>query len=165
VTARIVAVLALGLLITTSVASAQKAIDVTADYIVGIKLGMPQAKAAALLAKPVRFDRLEEGYQRYVSGKQKVEAYFQNGASGVVALTTWNRLLRTKEQIGPCSTIAALKRAYGAKLKPYRQAKRIVAYRLGNLIFTVAPKQRVGVVGLGRGNGAVYISLNAPVCT
>lgn len=163
--ARIVAALAFALLITSAVASAQKAIDITADYIVGIKLGAPQTRAAALLAKPVRFDRLEEGYQRYVSGRQKVEAYFQTGAQGVVVLTTWNRLLRTKEQIGPCSTIAALKRAYGAKLKPYRQARRIVAYRLGNLIFTVAPRQKVGVVGLGRGNGAVYIALNAPVCT
>jgi hypothetical protein len=164
VIARALAVVALALLASAPLASAQKAIDITPASIVGIKLGMPQAKAAALLAKPVRFDRLEEGYQRYVSGKQKVEAYFQQGAPGVVALTTWNRLLKTDKQIGPCSTIAALKRAYGGKLKPYLRARRVVAYRLGNLIFTVAPKQKVGVVGLGRGNGAVYIALNAPAC-
>ena len=163
--ARAAAVLVFGLLLCASVASAQRAIDITPDYIVGIKLGMSQTRATALLTKPVRFDRLEEGYQRYVSGKQKVEAYFQKGAPGVVALTTWNRQLKTDEQIGPCSTVAALKRAYGAKLKPYRQAKRIVAYRLGNLIFTVAPRQKVGVVGLGRTAGAVYIALNAPACT
>src|SRR6187551_2436244 len=150
VIARAAAALVLGLLLCTPVASARKAIDLAPDYIVGIKLGMPQARAVALLTKPVRLDRLEEGYQRYVSGKQKVEAYFQKGAAGVVALTTWNRQLKTDKQIGPCSTIAALKRAYGGKLKPYLQAKRIVAYRLGNLIFTVAPRQKVGVVGLGR---------------
>jgi hypothetical protein len=155
----------LGLLLSTSVASAQKAIDITPDYIVGIKLGMPLARANALLAKPVRFDRLEEGYQRYVSGKQKVEAYFVKGIPGVVTVTTWNRLLRTDKQIGPCSTIAALKRAYGAKLQPFLQAKRIVAYQLGNLIFTVAPRQKVGVVGLGRNRAAVYSALNAPACT
>jgi hypothetical protein len=163
--ARAAAALVFGLLLYTPVASAQKAIYIAPDYIVGIKLGMPQARATALLTKPVRFDRLEEGYQRYVSGKQKVEAYFQKGAAGVVALTTWNRQLKTDKQIGPCSTIAALKRAYGGKLKPYLQAKRIVAYRLGNLIFTVAPRQKVGVVGLGRSVGAVYIALNAPACT
>ena len=163
--ARAAAALVFGLLLYTPVASAQRAIDIAPDYIVGIKLGMPQARATALLTKPVRFDRLEEGYQRYVSGKQKVEAYFQKGAAGVVALTTWNRQLKTDKQIGPCSTIAALKRAYGGKLKPYLQAKRIVAYRLGNLIFTVAPRQKVGVVGLGRSVGAVYIALNAPACT
>jgi hypothetical protein len=151
VIARAAAALVFGLLLYAPVAAAQKAIDITPDYIVGIKLGMPQARATALLTKPVRFDR--------------VEAYFQKGAPGVVALTTWNRQLKTDKQIGPCSTIAALKRAYGAKLKPYLQAKRIVAYRLGNLIFTVAPRQKVGVVGLGRTAGAVYIALNAPACT
>ena len=75
--------------------------------------------------------------------------YFKKGAVGVVTVTTWSKALRTDEQIGPCSTIAALKKAYGAKLKPFKQAKRIVAYRLGNLIFTVHGP-RVGVVGLGR---------------
>ena len=101
VIARAAAVVAFSLLLCTSVASAQRAIDITPDYIVGIKLGMPQARATALLTKPVRFDRLEEGYQRYVSGKQKVEAYFQKGAPGVVALTTWNRQLKTGQADRP----------------------------------------------------------------
>ena len=54
---------------------------------------------------------------------------------------------------------------HAVDVTPYLQAKRIVAYRLGNLIFTVAPRQKVGVVGLGRSVGAVYIALNAPACT
>ena len=150
-------------LLCTALASAQKAIDITPDYIVGVKLGMTQARATALLRKPLRIDRLELGYLRLVSGAQRVEVYFKKGASGVVTVTTSSRTLRTGEQVGPCSTIAALKRAYGAKLKPFKQGGRIVAYRLANLIFTVKGL-RVGVVGLGRDVASVYVALNAPVC-
>jgi hypothetical protein len=158
------AALLFGVLLCTPVAWAQKAIDITPDYIVGVRLAMMQPRATALLRKPVRTDRLEEGYLRLVSGAQKVEVYFKQGARGVVAVTTWNRLLRTDKQIGPCSTVAALKRAYGARLKPFKQGGRIVAYRLGNLIFTVEGGRRVGVVGLGRDVASVYLALNAPTC-
>jgi hypothetical protein len=151
-------------LLFTPLAFAQTALDLTPDHIAGIHLGMAQAKANALLAKPVRLDRLEEGYRRLVSGKQKVEVYFQKGIPGVVTVTTWNQTLKTDRQIGPCSTVAALKRAYGAKLRPFRQGGRIVAYRLGNLIFTVGATQKIGVVALGRTVPAVYVALNAPEC-
>jgi hypothetical protein len=158
------AALLFGVLLCTSVASARKAIDIRPDNIVGVRLAMTQPRAAALLRKPVRTDRLEEGYLRLVSGAQKVEVYFKQGARGVVAVTTWNRLLRTDKHIGPCSTVAALKRAYGARLKPFKQGGKIVAYRLGNLIFTAPGGRRVGVVGLGRDVASVYLALNAPAC-
>jgi hypothetical protein len=145
-------------------ASAQKTIDVTPDQLVGVKLGMTRAKANAVLKKPIRVDRLEDGYERLVSGAQKVEVYFRKGASGVVAVTTWNRGLRTDKQIGPCSSMASLKRAYGKKLQPFRQGRKVVAYRLGNLVFTAENGTRVGVVALGRGNDATYVALNAPEC-
>lgn len=156
--------IALVLAASAPLASAQKAIDVAPDYIAGIRLGMSQAKAKALLAGPVRLDRLEEGYQRLVSGPQKVEVYFLQGARGVVTVTTWNRALKTDRQVGPCSSVTALKRAYGTKLRPFRQGGRIVAYRLGNLIFTTEGGRRVGVVALGRTVPAVYVALNAPEC-
>jgi hypothetical protein len=164
VRARVAITFALALLLCPSLAAAQKAVDIAPDYIVGIKLGMTQPKANTLLRKPVRIDRLEEGYLRLVSGGQRVEVYFKKGAAGVVTVTTWSKTLRTDKQIGPCSTIAALKRAYGAKLKPFKQAKRTVAYRLGNLIFTVHGA-KIGVVGLGRDTASVYVALNAPTCS
>lgn len=159
------AVLAFTLLLCTPLASAQKAIDITPDYIAGVRLGMTQPRASAILKKPLRIDRLEEGFTRIVSGNQKVEIYFQKGTPGVVAVTSWNRLLKTAKQVGPCSSVAALKRAYGARLKPFTRAKRIVAYRMGNLIFTVAPGGKVGVVALGRTVPSVYVALNAPACS
>ena len=162
---RIAIALVFAVLGAAPLASAQKAIDVTPGYIVGVKLGMTRAKAQALLEKPVRVDRLEDGYQRLVSGRQKVEVYFRKGAKGVVVVTTWNRTLRTDEQIGPCSTVAALKRAYGKRLQAFRQAGKVVAYRLGNLVFTAEGGKRVGVVALGRGTAAMYVALNAPECS
>jgi hypothetical protein len=161
---RVAITIAFGLLLCAPLAPARNAIGITPNSIVGIKLGITQARATALLAKPTRLDRLEEGYLRLVSGKQKAEVYFKKGALGVVTVTTWSKVLRTDKQIGPCSSIAALMRAYGAKLKPFRQGSRIVAYRLGNLIFTAEGGSRVGVVGLGRDVASVYVALNAPEC-
>lgn len=154
-----------GFLCSASLASAQKAIDIAPSYVAGITLGMTQAKASSFLTKPVRTDRLEDGYLRLVSTRQKVEAYFRTGTKGVAVVTTWNRQLKTDEQIGPCSTVAALKQAYGSKLRPFRMGGgKVLAYRLGNLVFTVPDGKRVAVVALGRGNPAVYVALNATPC-
>src|SRR5439155_15596742 len=95
------------LLSAAPLASARTALAVSPDSIARIKLGMTRAKATALLVKPVRFDRLEDGYQRLVSGATKVEVYFRAGSTGVVVVTTWSRALRTDKGIGPCSSLAA----------------------------------------------------------
>jgi hypothetical protein len=58
---RITIGLVFALLCTAPLASAQKAIDITPDYVIGIKLGTTHAQARALLGKPVRVDRLEDG--------------------------------------------------------------------------------------------------------
>jgi hypothetical protein len=162
---RIAIILVFAVFTAAPLASAQKGIDVSAGSIVRVKLGMTRAKAEALLAKPVRVDRLEDGFHRLVSGAQKVEVYFRTGAKGVVVVTTWNRKLQTGERIGPCSTVAALKRAYGKRLQPFRQRGKVVAYRLGNLVFTAENGKRVGVVALGRGSDGMYVALNAPECS
>jgi hypothetical protein len=75
-----------------------------------------------------------------------------------------NKEAKTAEGIGVGDSITQLKKAYGAKLKPFKQAKRTVAYRLGNLIFTVHGA-KIGVVGLGRDTASVYVALNAPTCS
>ena len=161
---RIAIAFVFALLCTAPLASAQKAIDITPDYIAGIKLGMTHAQARALLGKPVRVDRLEGGYDRLVSTRQKVEVYFRAGAKGVVVVTTWNRTLQTDEQVGPCSTVAALKAAYGSRLRAFRQAGKVIAYRLGNLVFAAQGGRRVNAVGLGRGTAATYVTLNVTEC-
>jgi len=161
---RIGIVFVFALLCTAPLASAQKAIDITPHYIAGIELGMSRAQARALLVKPVRLDRLEDGYERLVSTRQKVEVYFRAGTTGVAVVTTWNRTLQTDEQVGPCSTVAALKAAYGPRLVPFRQRGKVIAYRLGKLVFTTEGGKRVGVVALGRGTASTYVALNTTEC-
>jgi len=151
------------LLSTAPLASAQKAVDITPSSIAGIQLGMAKAKALSHMTKPLRHDLLEDGYERYSSPRQKVEVYFRTGARGVAVVTTWNKTLATDEQIAPCSTIAALKKAYGPKLKAFHPGLGTPAYRLGNLVFTKNGK-RVGAVGLGRGDAGAYVTLNVAPC-
>ena len=151
------------LLSTAPLASAQEAIGITPYSIAGIHLGVSKPVALKLMTKPLRHDLLEDGYERYVSPKQKVEVYFRKGTRGVAVVTTWNRQLQTGAHIGPCTTIAALKQAYRSRLKSFHQGLGTPAYRLGNLVFTVNGK-RVGAVGLGRGDGGAYVTLNVAPC-
>jgi hypothetical protein len=65
--------LALALLCTAPLAAARTASGIAPGSIAGIRLGMSRVQARALLAKPVRVDRLENGYDRLVSERQKVE--------------------------------------------------------------------------------------------
>jgi hypothetical protein len=153
------------LLCSSPAAVAQSPAGITQSSVAGIHLGASQAGARALMTKPVHLDRLEDGYVRLVSPRQKLESYFRTGTRGVAVVTTWSRRLRTGKGVGPCSTVAALKRAYAGRLAPFRQGGRIVAYRLGNLIFTVEGEKRVGVVALGRGTQAVYVALSATECS
>jgi hypothetical protein len=153
------------LLGTSASAVARTSSGITQASIAGIQLGATQAEARASMTKPAHLDRLEDGYIRLVSPRGKLESYFRTGIRGVAVLTTWNRRLRTGKGIGPCSTVAALKRAYAGRLAPFRRGGRVVAYRLGNLIFAVEGGKRVGVVALGRGADAVYVALNATECS
>ena len=123
---RIAIVLFFALLCTAPAVPARTGAGIGPDAIARVKLGMTKARATAVLAKPLRSDRLEDGYERLVSGATKVEVYFRAGARGVVAVTTWNRATRTDKGIGPCSPVAALRRAYGARLVPFRQGGKAV---------------------------------------
>jgi hypothetical protein len=148
---------------TAPLASAQKAIDITPDYIAGIHLGMSKPVALNLMTKPLRHDLLEDGYERYVSPRQRVEVYFRKGTRGVAVVTTWSKQLVTGDPLGPCSPAAALKRAYAGRLVPFRQNGRLYAYRVGNLVFTINGT-RIGAIGLGRGPQATYVTLNVAPC-
>jgi hypothetical protein len=146
------------------VARAQTAATITQSQVAGVHLGASRAQARTLMRKPLRLDRLEDGYMRIVSPTEQLESYFRTGTKGVAVVTAWNRRLKTGAGIGPCSTVTALKHAYGGRLVPFRQGGKVVAYRLGDLIFTVEGGRRVGAVGLGRGTQAVYVALSATEC-
>ncbi len=97
----------------------------------------------------------------------EVAVYFPKQKTSIPApgqrahiITTWNRSYRTAAGIGPCSTLAAAKRAYGARWKPSRDGIVLKhadgvhsAYVVGNnLIFETQDGQTVSAVGLYEGN-------------
>jgi hypothetical protein len=49
---------------------------------------------------------------------RKTEVFFAANAQPGEVITTWNRSYRSAEGVGPCSSFAKLKAAYGSKLKP-----------------------------------------------
>src|SRR5262249_56071587 len=70
--------------------AAQKAVDITQSYMAGIHLGASQVQARALMTKPVRLDRLEDGYRRLVSTSQKLESDLPAGTQGLPLLPPRN---------------------------------------------------------------------------
>jgi hypothetical protein len=73
-----------------------------------------------------------------------VSAYFVGTTDKAVEITTWNSAARTAEGIGPCSTLAQLKRAYGTRLKPspnnHTPAGVPLGYSLGkHMYFALGP--------------------------
>ena len=110
----------------------------------------------------VQLGRLEGGYTRLTFKKRHIEVYFKKGKKGAVAIVTWDHRDRTLDKVGPCATVAAFKRAY-PNAKPFKQGTRVVAYRLGRLIFT-AESKRIGDVMLATPAVSPYVALNAPEC-
>jgi hypothetical protein len=75
---------------------------------------------------------------------REVSAYFVGTEDKAVELTTWNSTARTPEGIGPCSTVAQLKKAYGARLKPSPNNHTLAGVPLGytvgkHLFFAIGP--------------------------
>lgn len=98
--------------------------------IAGAKLGLGATTYKRLLGKPYRFEAAKGGdftlpgfqqpsnYTRIVFPKRKINVYFKDGVDKAIQITTWNKAYKTVEGVGPCSTMAELSKAYGARLKP-----------------------------------------------
>jgi serine/threonine-protein kinase len=71
-----------------------------------------------------------------------------------IIVTTWNRQFRTAAGIGPCSTLAAMRRAYGDRVAPdshLRHGKTIWAWRLGrDIMFETQNHRTISAVVLFR---------------
>jgi hypothetical protein len=124
------AVAAFGAFAVPVALAATAAANITATSIAGAKLGLGKVAYKKLLGAPVRFqaalggDMGEGGFQqpsdytRLVFTKRKMDVYFQGGVDHAIMITTWNRSYRSAEGVGPCSTLAQVKKAYGKRLKP-----------------------------------------------
>ena len=90
-------------------------------------------------------------------GQPEVAIYFRENPRRADILTTWNRQHRTAAGIGPCSTIAEMKKAYGEAVQPSPHGtspdgKTVHSYVVGrNLIFVTQDQRTISAVGLYRG--------------
>ena len=151
-------------LLAAAVASALVAPTIGTYGIGGAPLGKSRQFYRAHFAKPVVVEQLEGGLMRLTFPKLRLQVYFKHDGVGAIGILTWNRKFHTAKGIGPCSSLADLRHAYGSQLKPFRFAGTIAAYRLGNLWFTTKAGQTVGVVELAGKGMTVFPALNALRC-
>jgi serine/threonine protein kinase len=124
--------------------------------IAGVKLGQSAAYYTQQLG-PSRKSTLDgPGYPTLTFQQPEMAVYFPPGGARAIVITTWNTHLRTAEGIGPCSTIAALKQAYGSAVRAseYSQAENGIAsyYVVGsNLLFATQNHRTISAVALYRG--------------
>jgi predicted Ser/Thr protein kinase len=88
----------------------------------------------------------------------EVAVYFAPGSGKAIIVTTWNRNYRTEKGIGPCSTVVALKEAYGGAVEASEDAitgKGVSGYVVGdNLFFSTQDLRTISAVALYRGSPA-----------
>jgi hypothetical protein len=143
---------------------------ITQTSIAGAPLGLSVAGYTKILGTPdLRVTQPQEvkgfpstEYPTLVFLRQKVAVYFPDGFDAPAKIiTTWNSNYKTDHGIGPCSTIADLKKAYGPGVRPDHwgtQGKKHWMYDVGrNLLFAASgptriPSKYVSAVGLFDGS-------------
>jgi len=91
-------------------------------------------------------------------GQPQLAVYFRVTPNAADVITTWNKNLRTAAGIGPCSTIAEMKKAYGNAVVPSRfgtspDGKRVTSWVVGrNLLFSTQNQRTISVVALYMGS-------------
>jgi serine/threonine-protein kinase len=106
-----------GLLLTGN--HAEPPATITPTSIAGARLGDPSALLTRMWGGGQTLAMTEPpNYSVLTQRARNVSAYFIGAHDTTVELTTWNAADRTAEGIGPCSTVAELKKAYGTRLKP-----------------------------------------------
>ena len=133
---------------------------ITSTSIAGATRGLTVAAYKRLLGGPNRLEVAKkgsltgfqdpEGWTRLVFPQRKLQVYF-DGRPRSVLVTTWNKEYKTAVGIGPCSTVAQLKRAYGSRIRPSKfntQHGKVYVYTMGDLLFAAADLTQVTAVGL-----------------
>ena len=132
-----------GLLLTRGSKAAPVTIAPTS--IAGARLGDTDLTLQRLWGNGYRKLTLDfpPNYSLLAYGDRSVSAYFVGTGNKTVEITTSNSRDRTAEGIGPCSSVAELKKTYGARLKPdphMRHKSFVFAYTVGkHLLFTAGP--------------------------
>jgi hypothetical protein len=135
---------------------------ITRTSIAHAKFALGKLAYTRLLGSPFRYQaaggadtgvgfQQPANYTRLVFATRKINVYFKDGVDRAIQITTWNKAYRTAAGIGPCSTVADLKKAYGSKLKRSKwstQNGQTYVYTMGDLLFAAADLTHVTAVGL-----------------
>ena len=136
---------------------------ITQTSIAGAKLGLSRTAYRKPFGGKPKIARLEGGLTR-LDFPRNASVFFRSSGGGAIGIVVWGEQYRTAVRVGPCSTAAQLKRAYGARLLPFRLQGKVVGYRLGRLFFAVEDGRHVGVVQLSAGRLPVFAALNSLSC-
>jgi hypothetical protein len=123
--------------------------------VAGLKTGLSADVYRARLGNSS--SRILQGpdYPTLVFGKAQVAVYFARGGTRSIIITTWDKKYKTSMGIGPCSTIAQMKKAYGGAVKGSwagTQGDVVHSYVVGNnLLFATQDHRTISAVALYRG--------------
>jgi tRNA A-37 threonylcarbamoyl transferase component Bud32 len=151
----VAAAAAAGVLLLTSGSNAAP-VTITPSSIGGAKLGDTDVALQRLWGGAYRKLTLDypANYSLLTYGGRSVSAYFVGASDRAVEITTANSGDRTAEGIGPCSSLADLKKAYGEQLKPNphmlgqgKDKGRVFGYIVGkHMLFTMGPNANADTV-------------------
>jgi hypothetical protein len=122
----------------------------TQTSIAGAKLGLARAAYRKPFGGSPKIARLEGGLTR-LDFPRNASVFFRSSGGGAIGIVVWGEQYRTAARIGPCSTAAQLKRAYGSRLRAFRFEGKVVGYRLDRLFFSAEDGRHVGAVQLSAG--------------
>jgi hypothetical protein len=151
-------------LVLTGIAGATAPVlRITQTSIAGAKLGLPRTAYRKPFGGAPKTAQLEGGLTR-LDYPRNASVFFRSTGGGAIGIVVWGEQYRTIARVGPCSTAAQLKHAYGSSLRPFRLQGKVVGYRLGRLFFAVEDGKRVGVVQLSSSALPSYAALNSLSC-
>jgi predicted Ser/Thr protein kinase len=146
----------------------------------GARLGQPAAYYKQLFGGYREATIAGPNYPTLAFQQPEVAVYFPSPGKGAIIITTWNQQYRTAKRIGPCSTLADMKKAYGSAVKASEEATlkdgSVHAYVVGdNLLFSTQNMRTISSVALYRGSPgntgdgspqayANYVAANETAC-
>lgn len=154
---------------------------ITQRSIDGVSLGHSGAYYKRLLGAPQQHEGPTPSYPSMGFEQREMAVYFHGKGKKTkpaVMLTTWNPNFRTNAGIGPCSTLAAMRKAYGRRVAlswAGSPGKEEWSWTLGkNLLFVTRDHRKIADVVLFRGvrnenhdlspqSWANYVGLSEPV--
>jgi tRNA A-37 threonylcarbamoyl transferase component Bud32 len=117
-----VAAIVAGVLVHDASEPARATPAITQTSIGGARLGLTKPQYKQLFGLPWREDVMSApGYPVVIFHARKLSVYFDGKTPRGIIVTTWNPAYRTAARVGPCSSLHALKDAYGSRLKPSPQ--------------------------------------------